>query len=58
MKTQLYHLLVENAGDNEWELEEFLDYVDHVEDMHQQTNIEGNDLMISLHALWELKTTK
>ena len=51
VKSQLYHILVENPTPNETEVEEFLDCVDYMEDLENTHKEEENMPTISLHAM-------
>ena len=52
LRSQLYHLLVEDMGDQKGEHEEITAYVDNEKGLLQQLELEDKIFVISLHALW------
>ena len=51
IRSQLYHILVEDTDKEEKEPEEFLDCVDNMDEMGQKEDADDHHSTISLHAL-------
>ena len=49
IRSQLYHILVDDTDDHEEELEEYMDYIESMEEVGQKEGKEGVTPIISLH---------